>query len=98
VSGNKFNVGDRVAFYTSAGRSTGVISEVRLVIVAIKTHEGGIPIWQHVKQCRRLKKKEPRRVWCVLGESGMVIAATCDAPHEHADEPRKWLEFREVRK
>ena len=55
----KFKVGDRVAFYDGIARNTGTVDEIDSTVDAIRVDD----VWLHAKQCRRLKKKERRRVW-----------------------------------
>jgi hypothetical protein len=68
---NKFKVGDRVAVYDGGHRYEGNILEFSQVIgasspydcVVIRRVANGKTMSVHPKQCRRLGKKERRRVW-----------------------------------
>jgi len=98
-------VGDRVAVYWYDGRFTGEIDRI--------SNEGstgpryfiqfdtGLAKWAHVKQCRRLVKRERRRVW--ISESNLGNLAVHSQGHSVVvwkDKPMldDAVEFREVRK
>lgn len=57
-----FKVGDRVAFYNEGYRFKGKISGADLNKVCVDT-DGGKYYCVSPKQCRRLVKKERRRIW-----------------------------------
>lgn len=102
-SAHKFSQGDRVAVYATASgisvRSTGVVNvaePTRLLIDLDKNNAfrmNGL-IWAHPKQCRRLKKREPRQVWVLFKPTGEVEDCTS---HPELVEG-KWIEFVEVMK
>lgn len=95
---SKFKEGDRVAFYGGFGRLTGTVSNAELDCVGMFTviGEGGTKFNVHPKQCRKLKKKERRRVWIWRGvERSNTYEFRINPPTERSDE---WSEFVEVRR
>lgn len=97
----KFKVGDRVAVY-GPERDVGTISEVNgRGFVRMDPDDNNFDTnWFHPKQCRRLVKKERRRVWVVFAEHisqrDMLIA---DPLHIwEPGERQRAVEFIEVKK
>lgn len=91
----QFKVGDRVAVYNSENRYTGTVTKISsefftdCIFVAREKSE----YVYHKKQCRKLVKKERRRVWVRFedpaGSTHSFNPACAIAPD--------WAEFVEVR-
>lgn len=96
----KFKAGDRVAVYDGADRAVGrvsaIFSSANYLLVALDSDQPPRlrgKRW-HPKQCRKLVKRERRRVWLMRGqlEQGYgVIAAEYFQPEGNA-----YAEFVEV--
>lgn len=112
---SKFHVGDRVAVYGPAwspgheGRMVSHKAEVVAVIDACTLHirpADGKLYFVHPKQCRRLKKRERRRVW--VGQIRVITPKqdlrfmearfTEPSDYEGTADGKPWIEFIEVRK
>lgn len=68
-----FKVGDRVAVYSEglglAGRPTRTIGAInRVEGDAVRVDLGVDFLWFHPKQCRKLVKKERRRIYAIVEE------------------------------
>lgn len=104
---NKFKIDDRVARY-SEERTTGRIIEVceDSVLVALdKKYQDATSQWTewvHHKQCRRLVKKERRRIWVkkepIKNEILIVLQNPPTGGLNGEFSPDKWIEFIEVKK
>ncbi len=94
----KFKVGDRVAVY-DGDRIVGVIGAIHKeggLLVCLDEAYGGAKSY-HPKQCRRLVKKQRRRVWLSRGAAAELhggISAEFFAQKRNEDD----VEFVEVRK
>lgn len=98
----KFKVGDRVAVYNWKGRQTGKICVVEATgeefcIGLDKLHEGHDSIQAHPKQCRRLVKKERRRVWVDFDQLIRLHCGVCFAAYDK-NQANTLVEFVEVKR
>lgn len=93
-----FRIGDRVAVYVGgcegvpAAKRLGTITSVDITSPQVKVQydDSGATWWAHGKQCRRLIKKERRRVW-IMPHTLKVEAGICEKPIDG------WVEFVEVK-
>ncbi len=93
---NKFKVGDRVAVYAhTLGRAVGEVSDVQgLPPYWLNVQTSTCGVVAHPKQCRKLVKKERRRVWVKFNHvHGM--SSLYEARPEHEGD---FVEFIEVKK
>lgn len=96
-----FEVGDRVAAYNCTKRYEGVVWSIDNrrwpTTLVIETRDDVLSF--HPKQCRRLVRKERRRVWVNMDHWDYYKA---DNPaHAYLEEPQDtpgWVEFIEVKK
>jgi hypothetical protein len=95
----KFSVGERVVVYYINEKDKGIVSGIldnNLLKIMVDTPNGFRFVTAHPKQCRRLKKREPRRrVWVRFYESGHADSVMSGSPDKEFFE---WHEFIEVRK
>jgi hypothetical protein len=102
----KFQVGDRVAVYayqhqTSPGRRIGRVSSIsHYGNIVVRFDSFGPVGFFHPKQCRKLVKKEPRRVWINISPSGTMGAVWRNETKAKAvsDPEDITVEFVEVRR
>lgn len=89
-----FKIGDRVAVYQSffgrSERNIGLVIDTGNQAIKVQ-HDSGLMWILHPKQCRRLVKKERRRIW-VLREPGFALGDIRDY------EVGGYTEFVEVKK
>ena len=97
-----FKVGDRVALYARnlvQDKMERVVCNVLEIDekrgLKLGTERGGF--WFHPKQCRKLKKKERRRIW-VLGNATEISNYQMQVRTVAPSSPEYWAEFVEVRK
>jgi len=100
-----FKKGDRVAVYSGAAkpenchRQIGVVERVTDGGMVLVVFDTGMEWWCNPKQCRRLKKRERRRIWVQCKDSGMsTLAGRLQNYVEILREPESddYVEFREV--
>lgn len=102
----EFKVGDKIMAFECHGAPN--VGQVEVIITGIiQKIEGSFIMtdrgWFHSKQCRRLVKKQRRRLWVAIGgKSGTIYEVTYDAPsllpfYRDQDMPG-WIEFIEVKK
>jgi hypothetical protein len=97
----EFKVGDRVAAYTgktnypdAIRRAVGEIAQIAANGAILLKHDT-LDYWYSPKQCRRLIKRERRRVWVNPKYQSLYHGSEC----VFRDEPRDgFVEFIEVRK
>lgn len=97
---NPFEVGDRVAVYTADGRFTGdIIGVFGVHCIRVDYHPGqinastgGVVGWAQVnpKQCRRLIKRERRRIW--ISETALALLKKDDP----AIQDNNWVSLERV--
>jgi hypothetical protein len=99
----KFKVGDRVRIYganTQDGTITGTVVELRPDDWILVKYDGGMPSGMHKshhpKQCRRLVKKERRRVR--LHYRGSAVSVSWCWPTHDPSNCDGCFEFIEVRR
>lgn len=102
---SKFKVGDHVAFYTSLGRTIGTVTQAlneELHIRLDVNPSDRCLVKAHPKQCRRLVKKERRRVYIPDVYLKKLLEDSVDAQCQHQISTHPVLdddvEFIEVRK
>lgn len=107
---SKFKVGDRVAVYDNGHRQVGVVGQIgdttgskniRVDAVKSQLHSPWKFSWFHPKQCRRLIKRERRRVF--IQEKDVPNNEQSDYPDVLVRPTRgttynlgRWVEFIEV--
>lgn len=90
---SKFKVGEKVVVYDFSGRFTGTLTEGpnENGSFFVSSHERG-PRWVHEKQCRKLVKKERRRVFLTETQARYYSVRAS------AEQTPNTIEFVEVRK
>lgn len=102
----KFKVGDKVAVYDrtyNLARGVGKVVEIddhpaTGVRVRVPNYQD---FWFHPKQCRRLVKKERRRMWVRFDQHGTVLSTSTRFPSGNPDYSMlnsELVEFVEVKK
>lgn len=101
-------MGDRVAVYSSKKRFKGTVTSDVITsagLIQIKFDDGYL--WDFFpQQCRRLIKKQRRRVWVAIAPSGQISAVlpgrnkptTIPPCCYNSQEMAEWIEFIEVKK
>lgn len=104
MSESKFKVGDRVRVYghSDCARESfgGVVKEIHGAWLKVYS-DGGSLVAAHPKQCRKLVKKERRRVWVNRGYLAQLPndpgGYICSVPPAKSIET-SYVEFIEVRR
>lgn len=88
---HNFKVGDRINVYTGKLRITGfTITEIKNDLIKIKDEFADM--YYHHKQCRKLKKRERKRIWANISADGNQLLGVSNISTVG------WIEFVEVRK
>lgn len=96
---SKFKVGDRVVMYNGFARHTGVINSlVRSSLYQIKIDSTESVMTFHEKQCRKLVKKERRRVWVDVEALRAISEDSVNGKGDGLIDVSEWIEFTEVRR
>lgn len=99
----KFKAGDRVKLigYSESGYCVdGLKSDVTGIdgkLVCVRTPDDRCFVVTE-SQCRRLRKRERRRVWLKFDAKPIEVSFTCPESAGWAQPLDKWREFREVAK
>lgn len=108
----KFAVGDRVRVYGYIQKMFGSLTNANGAAFVVDTVEADDLLfvtrlkdvyYVHPKQCRRIKKKELRRIWVEKKSANFPLSTTCDRLSERVwilEKPQnvETVEFVEVRK
>lgn len=94
---SKIKVGDRIRIFHDHIITTGEILHIDGCFISYKCDKNNGPFKAHIKQCRKLVKKQPREWWVCnlvssIGEQTCVIS-----PHK-PENTDGWICLREVKK
>ncbi len=99
---SKFEVGDRIAIYEELERWKATIIKINELghLYVLYLFEGEeVRDYFHPKQCRKIKKKERRRVWVdKIDYSANEISTHRPIRFDNPFDSINWVEFVEVKK
>lgn len=94
---SKFKVGDRAIVYYYDSTTKGTIIQINNDTVLLRDDAGQDTGWFYYKQCRKLVKKERKRIWILNGPLEAKFN-TLEPKYQKPNDLRYYTEFVEVRK